>query len=86
MSASLTHRERQELHAGVCPAHRDAAPGVYVCGPCERAGDEVVEAIVAARENAVHLEWIRFAQDVTGLRLMTVDEAREALERRGDPE
>lgn len=43
----LTDRDRIELHAAVCPRHRDTAPGVFVCGLCESMGDVTVEAIVA---------------------------------------
>ena len=45
-AGALTDEERRQLHDGVCPRHRDYVPGVYVCKPCERAGDVAVEAIV----------------------------------------
>src|SRR5689334_2904230 len=46
---ALTEEERRILHDGVCRQHRDTVPGVYVCKPCEYAGDEAVERILAAR-------------------------------------
>jgi hypothetical protein len=73
-TVSLTPAEKGYLAAGCAPLQ---LPTQLV---------DQVEQIVAARENAVHLEWLLWTQRVTGLRLMTVDEARDALERRGDPE
>lgn len=46
---TLTDTEREALHQGACSRHRDDVPGVLVCGPCERAGDAAVEAILTAR-------------------------------------
>lgn len=59
----LTEDERAVLHAGVCPRHRDTAPGVYVCQPCEAAGDAAVERILAARtREAVEAALTEFVQ------------------------
>lgn len=52
MTARLTDAEKRALHEGVCPRHRDSVPGVIVCGPCEVAGDEAVERIIAAHRAA----------------------------------
>ncbi|HTW17055.1 MAG TPA: hypothetical protein VMF51_18135 [Nocardioides sp.] len=49
LKVTLTAQERRQLHAGVCGRHADTVPGVYVCGPCESAGDRAVEEIVASR-------------------------------------
>lgn len=49
---TLTAGERATLHAGVCRAHGDSVPGVYVCAPCERAGDEAAARIIAERLTA----------------------------------
>jgi len=46
---TLTDGERAILHAGVCRAHGDTVPGVYVCAPCERAGDDAAARIIAER-------------------------------------
>lgn len=65
--AALTDDERKALHDGVCPNHRDIVPGVYVCGPCERAGDAAVERILAQRADVDHakIEAVRaIAQDL----------------------
>jgi hypothetical protein len=54
----LSDEERRMLHEGVCPRHRDDVPGVYVCGPCERAGDAAVERIVARHVEAVRADLV----------------------------
>ena len=63
--SGLTDAERELLHEGVCTRHRDTTPGVYVCGPCESAGDAAVETLITAR---VAAERERIAQAIEAVR------------------